>query len=233
MTMCTVGGMTCGACARRVRTALETLPEVRAAYLDLSTGSAVIETEGGTPSFEKMHQVVANAGYTFERARGEGPKLNVPVGPFLFGALAVASLLSLYLGLLTLAQGWSHAIEQLQEDRWFVTALTIGFGTQVGLFVYLRSLQASATAGGVAASTGASTAAMLACCAHHLTDILPVLGVAGAAAFLAAYKTQLLWVGIIMNALGVAYMLWQIRRQRVRSCATGSQGTQTVTPSPR
>ena len=134
--------------------------------------------------------------------------------PFVFAALATAALLTLYLGIIWLAQGWDHAITQLGDDRWFIGAVTLGFGAQVGLFVYVRRLRVHAAAGGMAMSTGTSTAVMLACCAHHLSDILPVVGVSGAAIFLNDFKTPLLWLGILMNAGGVAYLLWQVRIQR-------------------
>lgn len=52
---------------------------------------------------------------------------------------------------------------------------------------------------------------MLACCAHHLADLLPVVGLAGAAAFLGAYKTQILWLGVVASLGGVAYMANQVR----------------------
>jgi hypothetical protein len=132
----------------------------------------------------------------------------------LFGLLGVAGLLAFYLGIITLAQSWTHAVEQLIEDRWFVGAIVAGFGTQIGLFTYLRRLHAQAMTGGVAASTGTSTAAMLACCAHHLTDVLAVIGLSGAALFLNTYKTPLLWLGIVMNLAGIIYLLSKIRRQR-------------------
>ena len=140
------------------------------------------------------------------------------ISPFVWGGLAALGLLALYLGLITLAQGWRHAQEQLAQDLWFISLITAGFGLQVGLFVYLRHLHARAHAGGVAASTGTSTAAMLACCAHHLADILPVVGLSGAAVFLNAYKTPLLWLGILMNLAGVLYLLRKVRRQRRLAC---------------
>lgn len=140
--------------------------------------------------------------------------------PIAFGLLAVLGLLSFYLGIITLAQGWSHALEQLADDRWFIGAIVLGFGTQVGLYIYLRARHTHAGAGGVAASTGTSTAAMLACCAHHLADILPIVGVSGAAIFLNAYKTPLLWLGVVMNLAGVAYLIWNIRQQQQMACHT-------------
>ena len=138
--------------------------------------------------------------------------------PVAFGLLAVLGLLAFYLGIITLAQGWGHAVQQLADDRWFVGAIALGFGTQVGLFTYLKGLHAQAAAGGVAASTGTSATAMLACCAHHLADILPIVGLSGAAIFLNAYKTPLLWLGILMNLIGIVYLLRKIRQQHQMAC---------------
>jgi hypothetical protein len=39
------------------------------------------------------------------------------------GLLAALSLLAFYLGVITLAQDWGHAIQQLAADGWFVAAI--------------------------------------------------------------------------------------------------------------
>src|SRR3990172_11588292 len=125
--------------------------------------------------------------------------------------LAGAFLVALYLGLVTWAQGFEHARELVWGDRYFVAAIAAGFGLQVGLFAYLRRLlslraRGSATAG-TAAGTGTSTAAMLACCAHHVTDALPVLGLSGVAIFLGDYRVPLMGLGIAVNAAGGLFIL--------------------------
>ncbi len=154
-----IGGMTCGACALRVETALEQVPGVRAARVDFPTGQAAVAANEKPPAFEAMRQAVADAGYQLQAAAGSAEDSRVQVRPIVFGLLAAGGLLAFYLGLITLAQGWGHAVEQLIEDRWFVGAIAAGFGTQVGLFAYLRSQHGRVMAGGVAASTGTSTAA--------------------------------------------------------------------------
>jgi hypothetical protein len=146
------------------------------------------------------------------------PRVTLPLRPIVFGLLGALGLLGFYLGIITLAQGWGHALQQLGEDRWFVTTIVLGFGTQVGLFIYLKQLHTHAATRGVAASTGTSTAAMLACCAHHLADILPIIGLSGAAIFLNAYETPLLWLGILMNLGGIVYLARKIREQRRMTC---------------
>jgi hypothetical protein len=54
--------------------------------------------------------------------------------PLTAGALVTFGLLIFYLGMITLAQGWAHAGAQLLDDRNFIAAIVLGFGTQVGLY---------------------------------------------------------------------------------------------------
>jgi len=147
--------------------------------------------------------------------------------PAAAGMLAAALLVALYLGLVSWAQGFGHARELLWSDRYFVAAIAGGFGLQVALFVHVRRLVARRAAGSAAgvtvAGTGTSTVAMVACCAHHVADALPVLGLSGAALFLNDYRIPLMAVGLAVNALGVAFMLRLVvlhtRRARVEAAA--------------
>ncbi len=140
--------------------------------------------------------------------------------------LSAASLLGVYLGLITWAQGSEHAFDQLRTDFWFIAPISAGFGLQVGLFLWLRRLHAHSASGAAlaAGSTGVSAGAMLACCAHHLTDVLPLLGASGLALFLNDTKTPIAWSGIALNALGIGYMLFRIRQFRCSKAAAASRG---------
>src|SRR3990170_7707092 len=115
--------------------------------------------------------------------------------PVAAGVLGGLFLVGLYLGLVTWAQGVEHARELLWGDRYFVGAIAAGFGLQIGLFVHVRRLVARAAAGSAAgitaAGTGTSPVAMVACCAHHVTDALPLIGLSGAAIFLNDYRIPL------------------------------------------
>ena len=217
-----IGGMTCGACLRHVEAALRTLPGVSSVRVSLDDATATVRRDPAAAGLAELRRAVAEAGFTLGEATrrpvaGSAPRRTF-VGPVLFGLAAAGGLLAVYLGVIALAQGWDHATQQLAADGWFVGALTAGFGTQIALFTYVRALHAGASAAATAASTGTSAAAMLACCAHHLVDVLPVVGMAGAAAFLGAYKTELLWLGIAMNLGGIAYMAVQVRTARRMAC---------------
>jgi hypothetical protein len=136
------------------------------------------------------------------------------------GFIGAAALLLVYLGIIAIAQGADHAIEQLTADAVFVGLIALGFGTQMALFVELRAVDRHhrASAAVTAAGTGTSAAAMLACCAHHLVDLLPLVGLSAAAVFLNAYKTPLFLVGIAMNVVGIVIIARRLDAAR-EECA--------------
>lgn len=153
-------------------------------------------------------------------ARSLRPTLPISPRSIAAGVVGAAVLLGLYLGIVSLAQGVEHALDQLATDALFVGLIAIGFGTQIALFAELRVLDSRhrAAAAVTAAGTGTSAAAMLACCAHHLVELLPLVGLSAAAVFLNAYKTPLLFVGIGMNIIGIVIIARQLQRAR-RACA--------------
>jgi hypothetical protein len=151
------------------------------------------------------------------------PRLpSLPIGPrsIVAGLVGAAGLLGIYLGIISLAQGVEHALAQFAADAPFVGLIAAGFGTQIALFADLRAVDRHhrAAAAVTAAGTGTSAAAMLACCAHHLVDLLPLVGLSAAAVFLDAYKTPLFLVGISMNVIGIVLIARQLQRAR-RACA--------------
>ncbi len=153
-------------------------------------------------------------------ARPLRPSLPIAPRSIAIGLVGAGALLGLYLGIISLAQGVEHALEQLAADVLFVGLIALGFGTQIALFAELRTVDRlhGASAAVTAAGTGTSTAAMLACCAHHLVDLLPLFGLSAAAVFLNAYKTPLFLVGIGMNVIGILVIARQLRQAR-RACA--------------
>ena len=62
------------------------------------------------------------------------------------------------------------------------------------------------------AGTGTSTAGMVACCAHHLADLAPLLELTGAAAFLAQYRLAFILVGLTVNLVGIVISLRTLGR---------------------
>lgn len=123
------------------------------------------------------------------------------------GALAAGALLGLYFGLLTLVSGWGFTLEQFVVYWPFILSLAVGFGIQVGLFVYLRQAIHDMHSGKVVAATGTTSgAAMVSCCSHYLVNLLPALGATGLVSFVGQYQIELFWLGLAFNLAGIAYI---------------------------
>jgi len=141
----------------------------------------------------------------------------IPLAAFMLGSAFISSF---YLGILTWLQGWDYASSQFLRDRWYVIPIILGFGVQASLYSILRfrlfvpvtSMHGTGTMMG--ASGGTSATAMVACCIHHVTDVLPILGLSAAASFLTRYQRPFMLVGLAMNLIGIGIMLFVLYRER-------------------
>ena len=144
-------------------------------------------------------------------------RILIPLAAFLLGSAFIASF---YIGILTWAQGWDYASSQFVRDRWYVVPILLGFGAQAALYSILRfrlfmPITSTGHAGSMmGASGGTSATAMVACCIHHVTDVLPILGLSAAASFLTRYQRPFMLVGLDMNLIGIGVMLFVLYRER-------------------
>ena len=144
----------------------------------------------------------------------------IPPTAFLLGSTLIASF---YIGILTWAQGWEYASSQFMRDRWYVLPIIVGFGIQAALYAILRfSLFIPITSSGhtgalIGTSGGTSATAMVACCIHHVTDVLPILGLSAAAGFLTRYQRPFMLIGLTMNLIGISAMLIVLYRERQKA----------------
>ncbi|MBI4367693.1 MAG: hypothetical protein HY543_12860 [Deltaproteobacteria bacterium] len=129
-------------------------------------------------------------------------------GPLAIGTIATLAMLGIYFSVLTLVSGWDFTVSQFSEFWYYVLPLALGFGIQMGLYVYLRRRLAHHHTGGkmIVASGATSTGAMLACCTHYLANILPVIGAAGAITLVAQYQVELFWIGLAFNLAGIVFI---------------------------
>jgi uncharacterized membrane protein YraQ (UPF0718 family) len=118
------------------------------------------------------------------------------------GAIATGAMALFYLAVVRAASGsWSHLVDQAGQDWYYLVAILVGFGTQVTLVSELRHRRRYGRGAAVTAGlgAGASTAGMVACCAHHLADLLPIVGAASAAGFVTDYRVPFMLAGIAIN----------------------------------
>lgn len=140
----------------------------------------------------------------------------IPIAAFVLGSTLIVGI---YFGILTWAQGWDAAVSIFLPNRWYVIPIWITFGVQAALYSILRfrlliPTTASDRSGALmGTSVGTSVTAMVACCIHHVTDVLPVLGLSAAATFLTRYQRPFMLIGLGMNLLGIVVMLTVLYRE--------------------
>ena len=141
----------------------------------------------------------------------------IPLTAFLLG---FSLMTGLYFGILTWVQGWEYASKQFLLNRWYVMPIWIGFGIQAALYAILRfrlfipTTTTGHTGAMMGTSGGTSVTAMVACCLHHVTDVLPILGLSAAATFLTRYQRPFMLVGLSTEIIGVIVMIIVLYRAR-------------------
>lgn len=131
----------------------------------------------------------------------------------LWGAVGSIGMAAFYVAVIVWANGWSHLGEQVRQDWYFLVPIIVGFGVQVALMVELRARHRMGRSEAAAGATGPGSSAvgMLACCAHHLAEIAPLVGATAAATFLANYRIAFMVAGITLNAIGITVSLRKLR----------------------
>lgn len=109
---------------------------------------------------------------------------------------------------MTALNGWEAAVEQLQSLWYLMVPLAAGFGVQVTLFTKLRTIHRHHNSQMVAAGGTSAGVGMLACCAHHVTDVLPIIGLSAASSLLVAYQKPILVASLFVNGIGII-VLWK------------------------
>lgn len=130
------------------------------------------------------------------------------------GTLAAAGMAVFYAAVVAGASGSvGHLVEQARADWFLLAPIIAGFGLQVGLIIELRRRQRlvrdAAVAG--AAGAGGSAVGMIACCAHHLVEAVPLVAATGAATFLISYRVAFMAVGLAATAVGVTIAARRLR----------------------
>lgn len=232
-----IRGMTCAGCVSTIEQALRRQDGVIWATVNFAAEEATVIADPSLIGMPRLAQLIRGLGFDVALPERKGLALSSHVAgqlsrvraiivPSLAGVAGMLFLVTLYLSVVTLAQGWQHATELLWGDRWLVGIIAAGFGVQIALFVRLRVMrrlygERDRSGRLTAAGTGTSSAAMLACCAHHVTDLAPLLGLTAAATFLNEYRIPFMLLGIGVNLLGItlaARQLQTIHRQ-VKSAA--------------
>ena len=147
-----------------------------------------------------------------------GPVSHRDLSPLFWGIFGALGISAVFYAVQVLGMGSFTAPWYFFKSRWyFILPLVFGFAFQLFLFrlIHLKTkrdgdkivLPPSQQSGGaVAASGGVSTATMIACCLHNLTNFLPILGLSGLAVLAGAYQPHIFLFSILFNLGGIIYL---------------------------
>lgn len=119
-----------------------------------------------------------------------------------------------FLLLFTVTKDISHPLTQFRLFQPWMSIMIIGFGIQTGLFFLIRKgypisvFHKRQSATSTRAGATVSGMSMVACCAHHLVDVIPIIGFSGAMLFLTEYQKEFIIAGVATNLFGILYMIW-------------------------
>jgi predicted outer membrane lipoprotein len=129
------------------------------------------------------------------------------------GVLAATGWIAVYALIVSLLAGLPHLLDQVRRDGWLLGLLAAGFAVQVALLIELRGRRrrAAGTTGPVVVGAGVSTVGMVACCAHHVADLLPLVGAAGVASVVTTAQRPLMLLGLASTIGAIVILARSLR----------------------
>ncbi len=140
--------------------------------------------------------------------------------PFVFGAIIGMLVILFNISIASLAEGsFGKGYQVFLTNGIFVYLIPLAVGVQMGLFRYHRNMTAEKKLFGSekVGITGSVTSSltMLACCLHHVSDLLPAVGfILATSSFLIQYKDTIIIIGLLANVAGSAYIARAILKDR-------------------
>ena len=140
--------------------------------------------------------------------------------PFIFGASVGVLVVLFNISIASLAEGsFEKGYQVFLNNGIFVYLIPLAVSVQMGLFRYHRNLTSENKLCGSEkmgmAGSATSSLTMVACCLHHVSDLLPAVGfILAASSFLIQYKDAIITAGLLANLVGSAYIARAILKDR-------------------
>lgn len=139
--------------------------------------------------------------------------------PYVFGGSIGILVILFNISIASLAEGSIEKGYQVYlSNGIFIYLIPLAVGIQMGLFRYHRNITTGNIAGsekmGMAGSA-TSSLTMVACCLHHVSDLLPAVGfILATSSFLIQYKDAIITIGLMANVIGSAYIAKAILKDK-------------------
>jgi Co/Zn/Cd efflux system component len=143
-------------------------------------------------------------------------KTHLPKNPIVFGTLIGIAVIIFNISIISLAEGsLKNGYEAFLSNGIFIYLIPLAVGTQMGLFRHHKNITrefnlCDSEKIGLSGSI-TSSLTMAACCLHHVTDLLPAIGLlAATTTFLTQYRDVIIAIGLSVNIIGSALLIKEI-----------------------
>ncbi|HEY9206357.1 MAG TPA: hypothetical protein VIO58_10600 [Candidatus Methanoperedens sp.] len=140
--------------------------------------------------------------------------------PFVFGVMAGILVMLFNILVASVAEGsLKSGYSVFLSNGIFVYLIPPAVAVQMGLFRYHRNLTTEQNVSGSEkmgmAGSATSSLAMIACCLHHVSDLLPAVGfIIATSSFLTQYKDAIIIMGLLANLAGSAYIARAVMKDK-------------------
>jgi len=133
------------------------------------------------------------------------------------GLMASLLLTLVYFVIVSYLESFSHAIATFQSISYLMVPLIAGFGVQVAFSSYIREYSRTMhqSSANVTACGGLSASSMIDCCVHHVSDVIPLLGITAITSALVAFQPLFITIGLLSNVVGILTLLATIQQYRL------------------
>jgi len=137
---------------------------------------------------------------------------NMLKNPFVFGASTGLFVIFFNISIASLGEGsLKDGYSVFLDNGVFTYLIPLAVGVQMGLFRHHRNITAEHKLCGSekVGITGSvtSSATMILCCLHHVSDLLPAAGfILATSSILIQYKDAIITLGLLANIAGSAYI---------------------------
>ena len=142
--------------------------------------------------------------------------MKIKTKAWIYGIIVVLAVIGINLIILSILNFPPMALSIMKKYFILFILLFGGFGLQVGLFTYFKSLNAISCSTTIV-SGGISGIGMTLCCSHYLLTFLPFLGSLiglSGVVLLSKYLVYFLWLGIISNIIGISILIYKNKESK-------------------
>ncbi|MCD4711648.1 MAG: hypothetical protein K8R73_00050 [Clostridiales bacterium] len=138
--------------------------------------------------------------------------------PVLFSLFGFVFMMAFYFGVVSLFESFEYAIQKFKTSGVLIILLSLGFAYQIFLHAYMNQVIKRKSNKVITATSGmASGTAMILCCLHHVTDLIPIAGISLFGILSPSFESVWMIVGLSINVIAILFLFSHMKKHQAYS----------------